>query len=206
MAVILLRMLNSIIFSIENVLIAYGPDETASIDEDNCLLLGCISYYHWTMEVDYSWYLNGSLLKKGRKANLVYVQQPGQYECVLTVNDHVAKSEIITPPTRRVWRSFKFAPFLFFFPVSKVGLPLMGDTAVQYTDCYLDSEPMSTRLLNSISSRICRQNTQFNMYTTTSKQQEDCTFKDSRPECFITTNFDKYTFPESTSRLTRFST
>ena len=44
---------------------------------------------------------------------------------------------VITPPTRRVWRSFKFAPFLFFFPVSKVGLPLMGDTAVQYTDCYL---------------------------------------------------------------------
>ena len=34
------------------------------------------------------------------------------------------------------------------------------------------SEPMSTRLLNSISSRVCRQNTQFNMYTTTSKQQE----------------------------------
>ena len=50
------------------------------------------------------------------------------------------------------------------------------------------SEPMSTRLLNSISSRICRQNTQFNMYTTTSKQQEGCTFKDSHPKCFITTN------------------
>ena len=29
---------------------------------------------------------------------------------------------------RRAWRSFKFAPFLFF-PVSNVGLPLMGDTA-----------------------------------------------------------------------------
>ena len=81
-------------------------------------------------------------------------------------------------------------PFLFFFSVSKVGLPLMGYTAVQYTDCHL--EPMSTRLLNSISSRICRQNTQFNMYTTTSKQQEGCTFKDSHPKCFITTNFDKF--------------
>ena len=88
-------MLNSIMFSIENVLIAYGSAETASIDEENCLFLGCISYYHCTMEVDYSWYLNGSLLKKGRKTNLVYVQQPGQYQCVLTVNDHVAKSEII---------------------------------------------------------------------------------------------------------------
>ena len=54
------------------------------------------------------------------------------------------------------------------------------------------SEPMSTRLLNSISGRICRQNTQFYMYTTTSKQQEGCTFKDSHPKCFITTNFDKF--------------
>ena len=81
-------------------------------------------------------------------------------------------------------------PFLFFyfFSVSKVGLPLMGYTAVQYTDCY--SEPMSTRLLNS--SRIGRENTQFNMYTATSKQQEGCTFKDSHPKCFITTNFDKF--------------
>ena len=51
---------------------------------------------------------------------------------------------------------------------------------------------VSTRLLNSISSRICRQNTQFNMYTTTPKQQEGCTFKDSHPKCFITTNFDKF--------------
>ena len=37
-----------------------------------------------------------------------------------------------------------------------------------------------------------RQNTQFNMYTTTSKQQEGCTFKDSHLKCFITTNFDKF--------------
>ena len=43
--------------------------------------------------------------------------------------------------------------------------------------------------LNSISSGICHQNTQFNMYTTTSKQQEGCTFEDSHPKCFITTNF-----------------
>ena len=54
------------------------------------------------------------------------------------------------------------------------------------------SEPMSTRLLNPISSRICCQNTQFKMYTTTSKQQEGCTFKDSHPKCSITTNFDKF--------------
>ena len=30
------------------------------------------------------------------------------------------------------------------------------------------------------------------MYTTTSKQQEGCTFKHSHPKCFITTNFDKF--------------
>ena len=47
------------------------------------------------------------------------------------------------------------------------------------------SEP---RPLNSISRGICRRNTQFNMYTTTPKKQEGCTFKDSHPKCFITTN------------------
>ena len=51
---------------------------------------------------------------------------------------------------------------------------------------------MSTGLLNSIYSGICRQNTQFNMYSKTSKQQEGYTFKDSHPKCFITTNFDKF--------------
>ena len=30
------------------------------------------------------------------------------------------------------------------------------------------------------------------MYTATSKQQEDSTYKDSHPKCFITTNFDKF--------------
>ena len=58
------------------------------------------------------------------------------------------------------------------------------------------SEPMSTQLLNSISSTICRQNTQFSMYTlvytTTSKQQEGYTFKDPYFKCFIRTNFDKF--------------
>ena len=80
--------------------------------------------------------------------------------------------------------------FCFFFSVSKVGLPAHG--LYRCTVYRLLSEPMSTRLLNSISSRICRQNTQFNIYTTTSKQQEGCTLKDSHPKCFITTNFDKF--------------
>ena len=82
-----------------------------------------------------------------------------------------------------------FLFFFFFFGVESWAAPLMGYTAAVYR---LLSETMSTRLLNSISSRICRQNTQFNMYTTTSKQQEGCTFKDSHPKCFITTNFDKF--------------
>ena len=46
----------------------------------------------------------------------------------------------------------------------------MGDTAVQYTDCYLS--PCQHDFVNSISTGICRQNTQFNMYSTTSKHQE----------------------------------
>ena len=96
----------------------------------------------------------------------------------------------ILTPARRVWRSFKFAPFLGFFSLSKVGLPLMGDSAVQYTDCYLS--PCQHDFLNSISTGICRQNTQFNMYSTTSKHQEGCTFKDSHAKCLITTNFDKF--------------
>ena len=84
-------------------------------------------------------------------------------------------------------------PFLFFF-LFFLGVESWCSAHGWYrcTVYRLLSEPMSTRLLNSISSRIRRQNTQFNMYTTTSKQQEGCTFKDSHPKCFITTNFDKF--------------
>ena len=72
---------------------------------------------------------------------------------------------------------------VFFFGCRKLGyrswvIPL----------CILLSEPASPRLLNSISSKLCHQNTQFNMYTTTSKQQEVSTCKDSYPNCFIATN------------------
>ena len=85
-------------------------------------------------------------------------------------------------------------PFLFFFACFFFGVESWAAAHGLYrcTEYRLLSEPTSTRLLNSISSRICRQNTQFNMYTTTSKQQEGCTFKDSHPKCFITTNFDKF--------------
>ena len=69
-------------------------------------------------------------------------------------------------------------------------------TAHGWYRCALLSEP---RLLNSISSGICRQNTQFNMYTTTSKQQ-GCTCKDSHPKCFITTNSTAQLSPGSVNR------
>ena len=59
--------------------------------------------------------------------------------------------------------------------------------------CILLSEPVSSRLLNSISTKLFHQNKQFNVYTTTSKQQEGSTCKNSYPiKCFITTNFDKF--------------
>ena len=84
---------------------------------------------------------------------------------------------------------FCFFCFLFFFGVESWAA---AHGLYRCTEYRLLSEPMSTRLLNSISSKICRQNTQFNMYSTTSKQEEGCTFKDSHPKCFITTNFDKF--------------
>ena len=89
----------------------------------------------------------------------------------------------------RITDTSVFFLFLFFF-----GVEIWAAAHGLYRCAVyrLLSDPMSTRLLNSISSRICRQNTQFNMYTTTSKQQEGCTFKDSHPKCFITTNFDKF--------------
>ena len=77
--------------------------------------------------------------------------------------------------------------FLFSFRCQKLGyrswmIPL----------CALLSEPTSPLVLNLISSILCHQNTQFNMYILTSKQQKGSTCKDSYPKCFITTNFDQF--------------
>ena len=95
------------------------------------------------------------------------------------------KLTLITPPARRAWRSYKFGGFGFLF--------FLGCRKLFYRSwviplCILLSEPASPWLLNSISSKLCHQNTQFNMYTTTSKQQEGSTCKDSYPNCFIATN------------------
>ena len=68
----------------------------------------------------------------------------------------------------------------------------MGVTAVH--SC------LSHDFQNSISSGTCRQNTPFNMYTTTSKQQEGYTFKDSHPKCFITTNSTAKLSPGAVNR------
>ena len=38
---------------------------------------------------------------------------------------------LFTPPSRRAWRSYKFASLKFSVSVSQTGLPLMGDTAVR---------------------------------------------------------------------------
>ena len=84
-----------------------------------------------------------------------------------------------------VLNSPRFCFFIFFFRVESWATAHGLYRCAVYR---LLSEPMSTGLLNSISSGICRQNTQFNMYSKTSKQQEGCRFKNSHLKCFITTN------------------
>ena len=104
-------------------------------------------------------------------------------------NDFVIKSKYhqnYYSACRRRGGVLKCPRFCFFFGVESWAA---AHGLYRCTVYRLLSEPMSTRLLNSISSRICRQNTQFNMYTTTSKQQEGCTFKDSHPKCFYNTKF-----------------
>lgn len=44
------------------------------------------------MEVEYSWLLNGTLIKEGRKSFLVYVTKPGTYQCVVKVNNSEQKT------------------------------------------------------------------------------------------------------------------
>lgn len=47
------------------------------------------------MTVEYSWFINGKPIKEGRKASIVFVDQPGQYQCVVKVNGNVEKSATI---------------------------------------------------------------------------------------------------------------
>ena len=88
---------------------------------------------------------------------------------------------VIPPPARWARRSFKFALFLFFFGVRS------RRRAHGWCRWTL---PFWAQHLKSISSRTSYQNTHFNMYTATSKQQEGSRCKDSHPKCFITTSID----------------
>jgi hypothetical protein len=45
------------------------------------------------MEVEYAWYRDGVPLKQGRKSCLLFVNEPGQYHCVVKVNDNIKQSE-----------------------------------------------------------------------------------------------------------------
>ena len=57
------------------------------------------------------------------------VKNLGTSNVFILVSRMEIRAPFITPPARRARRSFKFAPFLFFFSVSEVGAALMGDTA-----------------------------------------------------------------------------
>ena len=94
-------------------------------------------------------------------------------------------------------------PFLFFF-VESFQCRKLGYRSWVIPLCILLSEPVSSRLLNSISTKLFHQNKRFNVYTTTSKQQESSTCKNSYPKCLITTNFDKF-HRESDKSLRSFS-
>ena len=81
---------------LDQIPIAHGPETLVGFDEDNCLLLGCVANLHCSMVVDYSWFLDGNPLREERKTNVLYVHQPGKYQCVVKVNDHVQKSAEIS--------------------------------------------------------------------------------------------------------------
>ncbi len=44
------------------------------------------------MDVEYSWLLNGTVIKEGRKSFIVYVTQPGTYQCVVKVVNNEQKT------------------------------------------------------------------------------------------------------------------
>ena len=86
----------------------------------------------------------------------------------------------ITPPARRAWRSTKFAPFLFyFFPCRMSGyrswvIPLAFLCCLAH--CYTSFKPFY--------SRICLQNTHFNVDTEISKQKQGSPWKKCPPKMF----------------------
>ena len=75
------------------------------------------------------------------------------------------------------------------FPVSEVGALLMGDTAD--IAVYSSINILFKLCLNPFHSRICKQNTCFNMYNAISMRQQCSPCKNSHPKCFTKTNFDR---------------
>ena len=49
----------------------------------------------------------------------------------------------------------------------------------------------ATHHLNRFYSRICQQNTHYNMYTKISKMKRRFSVQKFSPKCFVTTNFDR---------------
>ena len=47
------------------------------------------------MIAEYSWLLNGTPIKKGRKSCIVYVTQPGVYQCTVKVNENTETTKPI---------------------------------------------------------------------------------------------------------------
>ena len=89
--------------------------------------------------------------------------------------DRCILTPLITPPARRALRSFKSAPFLFF--------PRVESRATAHVNT------AATHHLNPFYSRICQQNTHFNMYTEISKRKQGSLCKNFHQRCFETTNF-----------------
>ena len=76
-------------------MIAYGPQEIIGKDGDNCLIIACLSTHHCSMIAEYSWLLNGTPIKKGRKSCILYVTQPGVYQCTVKVNENTETTKPI---------------------------------------------------------------------------------------------------------------
>ena len=57
------------------------------------------------MEVEYTWLLNGTVIKEGRKSFLLYVNEPGTYQCVVKVNDNEQKTVAIEIVEKAVERN-----------------------------------------------------------------------------------------------------
>ena len=95
-------------------------------------------------------------------------------------------------------------------PARRSTYPLMGDTA-GFSLLFSALQSIATYHLKPFYSRICQQNTDFNMYTEICKRKQGSPCKNSHQRCFETTNFDRLHreellfVPRYTHRLNSFS-